>query len=64
VGAQEIEAWTSSRMKADKDHGHAGAIGSEGNFDSCCPSTARQQQIAFRFDLVLTLFAHLLAFSL
>jgi hypothetical protein len=28
------------------------------------PATARQQQIAFRSDLVLTLFAHLLAFSL
>jgi hypothetical protein len=27
------------------------------------PSTARQQQVAFRSDLVLTLFAHLLAFS-
>jgi hypothetical protein len=52
-------------VKADKNHGHAaGEIGLEANFDSRCPSTARQQQIAFRSDLVVTLFAHLLAFSL
>jgi hypothetical protein len=49
----------------DKDHDHAaGEIGVEANFDSGCPSTARQQQMAFRSDLVLTLFARLLAFSL
>jgi hypothetical protein len=47
------------------DHDHIGAeIDVEAIFDSRCPSTARQQQIAFRSDLVLTLFALLLAFSL
>jgi hypothetical protein len=36
----------------------------QANFDSRSPSTARQQRIAFRSDLVLSLFAHLPAFSL
>ena len=48
-----------------EDHGHAaGEIGVEGNLDSRRPSTARQQQMAFRSDLVPTPFARLLAFSL
>lgn len=39
-------------------------IGVEASFDSGYPSTARQQQMEFRSDLVLTLFADLLALSL
>jgi hypothetical protein len=54
-----------AKARGYTDHGHAAdEIGVEANFDSGCPSTARQQQMASRSDLVLTLFADLLAFSL
>jgi hypothetical protein len=55
-----------AKARGHRDHhGYAaGEIGVEANFDSGCPSTARQQQMAFRSDLVLTLFADLLVFLL